>query len=308
MTDTTLYNLDPLSTVALTDIFYVVRGILPYYATGTSIKAAMQLGGTVTASAPVWAPSQTWNNAAVPFVGVSNDITDTASAAGSLIERWRVNATTLTAIGKDGAMILPKTSGVGIKVDPNAPTYGWRDIIGNVSPKAAGAGSPTRAAYAGANINQWHFAANDLCEFEFHIPHDYVPGTDLYFHVHWSHNDAVSVTGNAVFTGYFSYAKGHNQANFPAEKTIAITYATVNLTTTPQYRHRVDEVIITGATDTATTFARATIEPDGLVILTLKLSSAPTFGGVGKLFVHTCDLHYQSHNMATKQKAPNFYV
>ena len=201
---------------------------------------------------------------------------------------------------------LPKAAGKGFKVDAEFPTFGWRDIIGNVHPKATGAGSPTRAAYAGANLGQYAFIANDVCDFEFHIPHDYVPGTDIYFHVHWSHT-GTSISGNAVFDIYHAYAKGHNQANFPAEKNVAITYATTDIATTPAARHRIEEVIISGPAATATLVDRDDIEVDGLVLATLKLTTLPTIGGGGKLFIHTCDLHYQSTNMATKQRAPNFY-
>lgn len=184
---------------------------------------------------------------------------------------------------------------------------GWRDMTATVQPKTTGVGAPTRAAYAGANLNQYAFIANDLCEFEFHLPHDYIPNTDLYFHVHWSHN-GTTTTGNATFTNYVTYAKGHQQAAFPAEKTIAITHATTNIATTPRYQHMISEIAITGAADTATTFDRSTIEVDGLVLLTLKLTSLPTLGGGGKLFIHTCDLHYESNSQSTLNKSPNFYA
>lgn len=46
----------------------------------------------------------------------------------------------------------------------------------------------------------------------------------------------------------------------------------------------------------------------GLLLATLKLNTLPTIGGGGKLFVHTCSIHYQSTNMATKNKAPNFWA
>lgn len=209
-------------------------------------------------------------------------------------------------VGAD-SLVLPSTTGYGIKVDTATPTFGWRDIIGRVEPKATGAGSPTRAVYAGANLADYAFVLNDVCDFNFHIPHDYVPGSDLYFHVHWSHTDAVSITGNVVFTIYHAYAKGHNQANFPAEKTQTITYATTDLATTPQYRHRVDEVAITAGTATGALFDNDIVEVDGLILVTLKVTGMPTFGGTGKLFIHTCDVHYQSNNMATKNKAPAFY-
>lgn len=209
---------------------------------------------------------------------------------------------------EDG-LVLPKASGMGIKVDDDAPTFGWRDIIGAVSPKATGVGSPARAAYAGANVGLYAFALNDVCEFCFHIPHDYVPGTDLYFHVHWSHN-GTSTTGDAVFTTYHTYASRTVAGTtiFPAEKTNTVTWATTNIATTPQYAHRVDEIPITSAAGSSTLTQNSLIEVDGIVEVSLKLTGIPTLGGSGKLFIHTCDLHYQSNNMATKQKAPNYYV
>jgi hypothetical protein len=206
-----------------------------------------------------------------------------------------------------GSILVPKTSGIGIKVDYDEPTFGWRDIIGSVQPKATGAGSPARAIYRG-NIGDYAFAHNDVCDFIFHIPHDYVPGTDIYFHIHWSHTDAVSITGDATFTIYHQYSKGHNQAVFPAEKTLTITHATTDLATTPQYRHRIDEAAISGSAATSAVMDRSLIEVDGLLGATLKLTSIPTFGGSGKLFIHTCDIHYQSTNIATKGKAPDFYA
>ena len=111
-----------------------------------------------------------------------------------------------------------------------------------------------------------------------------------------------------MFTVYYAYSKGHNQAIFPAEKTLTITYATTSLTATPQYKHRIDETAMTGATATSVLTARDLIEVDGLVQATLKLTGIPTFGGTGKLFIHTCDIHYQSTNVATANKSPDFYV
>jgi len=204
-------------------------------------------------------------------------------------------------------IVLPKTSGYGIKVDVDSPTFGWRDIIGKVIPKATGAGSPARSIYNGGMVGQYSFVAGDVYDMEFHIPHDYVAGTDIYFHIHWSHT-GTTTSGNAVFDFYHTYAKGHNQATFPAEKNITYTYNTVDITTTPRYQHRIDEAIISGSAATATLMDRGLIAPDGLLLITLKLTTLPTLGGGGKLFIHTCDIHYQSTNIGTKQKAPDFYV
>lgn len=203
-------------------------------------------------------------------------------------------------------LVIPKTTNIGIMVDTATPTFGWRDIIGSVTPKASGAGSPTRVAYNGGTVADYSFVANDVCDFMFHIPHDYVPGTDIYVHVHWSHN-GTAITGDAVFTFYHTYAKGHNQANFPAEKNVTITYTTTNIATTPQYRHRVDEVALSSAGGSASLMDRGVLEVDGVIMATLKLTTLPTITA-GNLFIHTVDIHYQSTNMATKAKVPGFYT
>lgn len=205
----------------------------------------------------------------------------------------------------NSSLVLPKEAGTGVKVDPDSPDWGWRDIIGAVAPKASGAGSPTRRVYAGGTLADYSFTTNDVCDFVYHIPHDYVPGTDLFFHVHWSHN-GTSISGNAVFDIFHSYSKGHNQAEFPAEKQITLSVATPDITTVPRYRHRVDEVIMSGADATANVMDRDLVEVDGLILATLRMTTLPTIGS-GFLFIHTCDIHYQSTNMATKSKSPDFY-
>lgn len=206
-----------------------------------------------------------------------------------------------------GSLVLRRQRGYGIKIDVDKPTWGWRDIIGKVIPKATGVGSPARAAYMGGQLGQYAFAEGDAYDMEFHIPHDYVPGTDIYIHVHWSHN-GTSISGDAVFDFFHSYAKGHNQANFSAEKQLTITFNSVDIANMPQYRQRIDEVIMSGPSATATLMDRDDIEADGLVLMTLRLTTLPTIGGGGKLFIHTCDIHYQSSNMATKNKAPDFWA
>lgn len=217
--------------------------------------------------------------------------------------QYYLNGSTVTPIPYTNS----KAAGTGIKVDIDSPTFGWRDIIGDTQPKATGAGTPSRAVYSGGVIGEYAFIANDICDYGFHIPHDYVLGTDIYLHVHWSHN-GTSISGNVVFDLYHQYAKGHNQENFTAEKVVSVTYATVDIATTPRYRHRIDEVIVSGSSATATLMDRNLLEPDGWLPVTLKLNTLPTIGGGGKLFVHNLDVHYQSSNIGTKQKEPEFYV
>ena len=203
-------------------------------------------------------------------------------------------------------IVFPYTQGEGIKVDVDNPVFTWRDIIGAVQPKASGAGAPTRRVYRGGTLGVFSFAVNDVCDFCFHIPHDYVPGTDLLFHVHWSHN-GTSISGNAVFDFYYTYAQRTGGMVFPAEKMVTVSVATPDVATIPQYSHRVDETPLTAASATSSLTDRDTIEVDGLLEGTIKLSTIPTIGS-GYLFIHTCDIHYLSTNIGTVSNAPDFYV
>lgn len=202
--------------------------------------------------------------------------------------------------------VITKTSGEGIRVDIQSPTFPWHDIIGDVRPKTTGAGTPAAATYIGGQIQQYRFVANDICDFLYHVPHDYLPGSDVHLHVHWSHN-GTDITGDAVFTYYATYAKGHNQDNFDAEVTGTITYATTDITTTPRYRHRIDEVQLSTSGGSASQIDTDNIEPDGLILVRINLTTLPTITA-GSLFVHTSDIHYQSTGIGTKQKEPDFYT
>lgn len=206
-------------------------------------------------------------------------------------------------------LVLPKASGKGILTDPDAPTYGWRDLEGQYAFDAAGADAPVLKDYdeaGGVQENALTTTAKKI-DCRFHVPHDYAPGTDIYFHVHWSHN-GTGITGDIVFTADMKYAKGHNQANFSAAKAATTpTYATTNLATTPRLRHRIEEVAITAGSADSSHFLNTDMEVDGLFLIKVRATTLPTVTS-GDVFVHCIDMHYQSTSVGTKQKAPNFYT
>ncbi|MBS0369011.1 MAG: hypothetical protein JSS57_07415 [Proteobacteria bacterium] len=78
-----------------------------YFATLASPTFSGQVGfngGTVTASTPVINGNQTWNNAAVAFTGLLFNVTDTASAAASLLLDLQVGGVTKFNVRKDGTI------------------------------------------------------------------------------------------------------------------------------------------------------------------------------------------------------------
>ena len=135
----------------------------------------------------------------------------------------------------NGAVTIAKASGKGIGIDTASPDWGWHDMLGYIT-NAGGANKPTRTTYRGG-IDQFLFGAGDEAILEFHIPHDYAEGTDLYLHVHWSHISALVTGGTITFTAESIYAKGHNQAAFPAP----VSGTFVGTASTNQYQHIISE-------------------------------------------------------------------
>ena len=67
-------------------------------------------GATITASDPIIDMAQTWNNAAVTFTAIKANVTDTASAAGSLLMDLQVGGVSQFSVGKGGIVTLPSSS------------------------------------------------------------------------------------------------------------------------------------------------------------------------------------------------------
>lgn len=216
--------------------------------------------------------------------------------------------THITETIKPSEIQLPKTSGAGIKVDITTPTWGWRDLEGVEITDVLGANAATLTLYQ-TPVREYAYSVGDIMDIRFHIPHDLVPNTDMFIHFHWSHI-GTAISGNMSVNCSSTYAKGHNQANFPAPKVVPITYATTNIATTPAFRHRIEEAAWSSAGGSATLFDTALLEVDGLILMNLAVTAIPTITGgtSNEPFIHRVDLHYQSTNIATKAKAPNFYV
>lgn len=80
--------------------------------------------GAVVANTPLISASQTWNNAAVAFIAAQIVVTDTASASGSILQRWILSGSTRMSLLKSGQLTLPAVgSGAGIVIGGDAQLY-----------------------------------------------------------------------------------------------------------------------------------------------------------------------------------------
>jgi hypothetical protein len=235
----------------------------------------------------------------------------TRLAKGSELTHNEMDTNLTDLRDRPDGVVRPKTKGWGTKIDTASPTFPWRDLEGLVVPRAAAPNAATLEIFTGS-IRRWAFAAADVSDNSFHIPHDYVPGTDLFIHVHWSHT-GTTISGAINFTFSHTYAKGHDQAAFAAEKTLAFSLSTPNVTAVPGYRHMITEAQLSSSTPNASQIDSATIEPDGLILCTLAVPVIPTITGpagasVARPYILHIDIHYQSTEIGTKGKAPDFWA
>jgi hypothetical protein len=204
--------------------------------------------------------------------------------------------------------MIPKASGYGIKVDSlGTPTFGWHDLLGNMFvPDYAAGTAPTRSSYVGGIVEDL-YSVGDECQVRFHIPHDYVPGTNLYIHAHWSHNSAL-VTGGTITIGWeLTYAKGHGTGTFSTP----IVVVEQQSASTIQRRHMVLEAPISIPGGSANLLDTALLETDGMIFGRMYLVAnemTVSGGGVPGVFLHQADIHYQSTSMPTKNRAPSFWA
>ena len=213
------------------------------------------------------------------------------------------------AITGDGTLILDNVSGIGIKFDPAAPTYGWKDVLGAIVVRQTGPSAPNFTTFRGGSCRAYAFDVGDQADIIFHIPHDYVLGSDLHLHLHWLHN-GTSVSGNLTVDYSVSYAKGHDQAAFSAEVTPQLTVAAPNIATIPRWQHRIDEIQLSAVVPAADQLTTGDLEVDGIISINLSPSVIPAISGgsPNQPFFLFADLHYQSTGVATKNKVPNFYT
>lgn len=194
-------------------------------------------------------------------------------------------------------LVIPSGSGEGIQVDHARPVFGWRDIEGAVELRGTGPNDPTFTTYGALPFRFYSFSATAMKEVYalYHIPHDYLPGSRFHFHVHWSNAEAAPNTGNVRWGFEYSWARGFNQMAFSAPATVYVVQACP----ATRYQHMIAE---TEAVELGG------IEVDSLI--TMRIFRDAAHGDdtcTDAVFAHTADLHYQSTNMATKNKSPNFY-
>ena len=126
------------------------------------------------------------------------------------------------------------------------------------------------------------------------MPHDYVPGTQIYFHAHWL-ADGTDV--NPVKWEWdFAYSTGFGTGVFNIGNTTAVEAAEPPAGV--PYTHQVTESA--GVTV-------PNLETDGIIYSRVMRKANGGTDNTDNIFLLTSDIHYQSTDQSTPYKRPDFY-
>jgi len=194
---------------------------------------------------------------------------------------------------------IPNTSGKGIKLGSYSeatPLFGWRDITSEINVRGVGATDPTWSQIGSGPFFAYDFAVNDVCWMSFHIPHDIVPNSTINLHAHWLSDG--TETNSVKWEFIYAYAKGFDQAAF--DMAAGTTVTAEEAASGTAFQHMV--------TETTSQTISGLDEPDGIVYTRIRRITNGATDNTDSIFLLTSDIHYQSTNIATRQKSPNFYA
>lgn len=259
------------------------------------------------------------NAGSLPTGGVANDVLiknsniDGDASFGPIVPAMApdlavdANVVHIDGDSMTGSLSLPNTKGEGLLIDNG---YSWWDIVGAINPKTLGATAAAFKPFRG-QVNSWAHYAGSYGDIIFHLPHDYAPGTNLFFHVHWGHN-GTSIEGNFIIKCWASYASRTYPATpFSAPIETAIAVSSANINDYPQYVHSVIEIQLSTVGGAINMLNTTDIETDGLILVRYEIDTIPSIGGStidNVPYIQTFDVHYQSTSIGTKNKDPNFWA
>jgi len=142
----------------------------------------------------------------------------------------------------------------------------------------------------GIYLNAFDQTTSEQGFFAVHLLHDLKYGTDMTWHVHWTHNNA-SPSGAVKWNIDYSMAKGYETDTFDAPTTITTTQ-----TAAAQYTHHITP-------DDMTVPFSASMEPDSVIIGRIYRDAgdaADTFAD--DAFLIQFDLHYQMAQYGTEER------
>ena len=202
--------------------------------------------------------------------------------------------TITTRAGKGSALTHNELDGNFTDFDLRTQS-GWSDMTSSIT--AAGipnANAPNMLAFGPSGLREeYQFDIGDyvFCQ-PFHVNHDIKPNGLAYVHVHWS----TSGTQTNTVRWEFQISRARRGVeNFGAPVSVFVEEAAHGTA----WRHMVTEVLLADAL--------TLIEPDELILVTLRRVTNGGTNNTNSVFALTADFHYESDRIATPFRAAPFY-
>jgi hypothetical protein len=150
---------------------------------GTSLVSPLfsAAQGTITSDAQAWSSTATWNASGVTFTHVKANITDTASAAGSLLLDLQVGGSSRASVSKAGLLNVQSLSLVGTLTISGTGTMTAGD--GSNSAPAYSFASDSDTGLYRATTNALAFATNGTERWRINASGHFVGGSDNSFDI-----------------------------------------------------------------------------------------------------------------------------
>jgi hypothetical protein len=299
---TTMYQVAPLSVLQTVGL---VRGAVSALSGKVDSASFVTIDGT--AGGTLTLPTLPYN--------VRDVLVEDVPAGGATLSIGQPGAPLLVVVNKDAAgsltindfamhsVVIP--AGETRVLIPTAAALhevvadgrGWADLVGVDRIRTPSANDPTDAALVGG-IRGHQFSNTTMNEkwFDYHVPHDWVPGTAMYPHVHTVCNG--TQTGVARWGFEYIVCKCGGVYSSPVTVYVETTF---DGTALKEYISEVSD---------ANAIAASLLEVDGLIKMRVFRDATHANDTMtGNVFLSTADCHYQSTGrVGTLHRTPNFYA
>lgn len=169
---------------------------------------------------------------------------------------------------------------------------GYEDLKPTGGYQPQGASAPGSVDFGVHRLISFSGTTNERLTNIYHIPHDFVEGTDIFVHIHHLPT-AVSPTGEVTWRVHMRYAQGYQFGNYSGADVVQDITLDLGAISAVQYDHIINE----GAALNDTDFG-SVLRTDGIIIMTIERLGATDSNNADQIFIEA-DIHYKSDKSAT---------
>jgi hypothetical protein len=176
-----------------------------------------------------------------------------------------------------------------------APTKreGYEDLKPTGGLLPSGQAKPSQPNRIGTHeLYEFSGTVNERLTNIYHLPHDFVEGTDMFFHVHHLPTSETP-TGTVRWRFHYQYAQGYQNGSFSDTDLTQDVELDLGAISAVQYGHIINEGV---AVNDAT--VGAVLRTDGIFIVTIERLASVDTNTQPQIFLEL-DLHYKSDKTAT---------